>query len=81
MDMRKLVGANVRRVRLEKGLSQEQLAEKSGFTQQYISGLESGQRNPTVITLHEIAQALGVPHITLVTPADSKKTGKPKRKG
>jgi transcriptional regulator with XRE-family HTH domain len=81
MDMRKLVGANVRQVRVEKGLSQEQLAVKSGFTQQYISGLESGQRNPTVITLHEIAQALGVSHVSLVTPSDSKKTGRPKRKG
>ena len=78
MDMRKLVGDNVRRVRLDRGLSQEQLAEKSGFTQQYVSGLESGLRNPTIITLHEIAQALGVSHMTLVTPADAKRA---KRKG
>jgi predicted transcriptional regulator len=36
MDMRKLVGRNVKRVRLEKGLTQEQLAELSGFSQQYL---------------------------------------------
>jgi transcriptional regulator with XRE-family HTH domain len=44
MDMRKLVGRNVRVLRLAKSLSQEQLADDSGFSQQYISMLESGQR-------------------------------------
>ena len=60
MDMRRLVGRNVRRLRLSNGLTQEQFADVSGFTQQYISGLESGQRNPTVVSLFELAQALGV---------------------
>lgn len=50
----------MRRLRLSKGLTQEQFADVSGFTQQYISGLESGQRNPTVVSLFELAQALGV---------------------
>jgi transcriptional regulator with XRE-family HTH domain len=59
MDMRKLVGRNVRRLRLAKGLSQEQLADDSGFSQQYISMLESGRRNPTVVSLYMLAQALG----------------------
>lgn len=68
MDMRRLVGRNVRRIRLEKGLSQEQFAEASGFTQQYLSGLENGRRNPTIVTLYELAQALDVEHIALVTP-------------
>ena len=45
MDMRKLVGQNVKRIRQEKGLTQEQLADLSGFSQQYISGLEQGLRN------------------------------------
>jgi len=60
MDMRKLVGENIRRFRLEKGLTQEDLAEQAGFSQQYISGLERGMRNPTVVTLFEIGQVLGV---------------------
>jgi transcriptional regulator with XRE-family HTH domain len=68
MDMRRIVGRNVRRIRLEKGLTQEQFAEVSGFSQQYISGLESGKRNPTVVTLHELAQALGVTPIELIQP-------------
>lgn len=68
MDMRKLVGRNVRRIRLKKGLTQEQFAEISGFSQQYISGLEQGRRNPTVVTLYELAMALGVSHVDLVRP-------------
>jgi transcriptional regulator with XRE-family HTH domain len=58
MDMRKLVGRNALRLRHAIGLTQEQLAERSGLSQQYISGLESGQRNPTVLTLFELATAL-----------------------
>lgn len=64
--MRKLVGRNAARLRKEAGLTQEQLAERCGFSQQYISKLEHGRRNPTVVTLYEIAQGLGVSHVELV---------------
>lgn len=70
MDMRKLVGQNFARLRREKGLTQEQIEERSGLSQQYLSGLERGKRNPTVITLYELAQALGVSHVELVQPDD-----------
>jgi transcriptional regulator with XRE-family HTH domain len=70
MDMRKLVGRNVRRIRQEKGLTQEQLAELSGFSQQYLSGLEQGRRNPTIVSLYELATALGVSHMELVRSAE-----------
>jgi transcriptional regulator with XRE-family HTH domain len=70
MDMRKLVGRNVKRIRQEKGLTQEQLADLSGFSQQYISGLEQGRRNPTVVSLYELATALGVSHMELVRPSE-----------
>ncbi len=70
MDMRRLVGRNVKRIRLNKGLTQEQYGERSGFTQQYISGLEQGRRNPTVVTVFELAQALGAGHVDLVAPDD-----------
>jgi transcriptional regulator with XRE-family HTH domain len=69
MDMRKLVGRNIGRIRREKGLTQEQFAEISGFSQQYISGLEQGRRNPTVVTLYELATALGVGHLDLLRPS------------
>ncbi|MDZ4842120.1 MAG: helix-turn-helix transcriptional regulator [Hyphomicrobium aestuarii] len=68
MDMRRIVGSNVRRIRLEKGLTQEQFADVSGFSQQYISGLESGKRNPTVVSLHDLAHALGVSPVDLIKP-------------
>jgi transcriptional regulator with XRE-family HTH domain len=68
MDMRKLVGRNVKRIRQKNGLTQEQFAEVSGFSQQYISSLERGRRNPTVVTLYELATALGVSHMELVRP-------------
>lgn len=58
MDMRRLVGANFARLRWAQGLTQEQVADRSGFSQQYISGLEQGRRNPTVVTLFELAQAV-----------------------
>ena len=70
MDMRKLVGRNVKRIRQQKGLTQEQLAELSGFSQQYISGLEQGRRNPTVVSLFELATALGVSHMELLRPSE-----------
>lgn len=66
MDMRQLVGRNFARIRQGKGLTQEQVAEISGFSQQYISGLERGHRNPTVATLFELAQAIRVAPLDLL---------------
>lgn len=73
MDMRKLVGRNVRRLRLQKGLTQEELSAASGFSQQYISDLERGLRNPTVVSLYELAQAIGVNYLELLKPERSRK--------
>lgn len=83
MDMRKLVGRNFERIRKEKGFTQERFAEASGFTQQYVSDLERGRRNPTVVTLFELASTLGVSHVDLVIPDDEARGGRvkmPKRK-
>ncbi|HUN95801.1 MAG TPA: helix-turn-helix transcriptional regulator [Bradyrhizobium sp.] len=68
MDMRKLVGENVKRLRQKRGLTQERFAEISGLSQQYLSGVERGQRNPTVVTLYELATALGVSPMDLIRP-------------
>ena len=67
MDMRKLVGRNVKRFRIQRAMTQERLAELTGFSQQYLSGLEQGRRNPTVVTLFELSQALGVSPAHLIT--------------
>ncbi|RIA37393.1 Xre family transcriptional regulator [Hephaestia caeni] len=66
MDMRRLVGLNFARLRREKGFTQERYAEISGVTQQYVSDLERGLRNPTVVTLFHLASALGAKPVDLV---------------
>lgn len=68
MDMRALVGRNVRKFRVERALTQERFAELSGFGQNYVSDLERGKRNPTVVTLWELSLALGVSPVDLITP-------------
>jgi transcriptional regulator with XRE-family HTH domain len=68
MDMRRLVGLNVRKLRQDKGLTQEEFAVRSGFSQQYISDLERGRRNPTIVSLFELAQALGAKPVDLLRP-------------
>jgi transcriptional regulator with XRE-family HTH domain len=59
-DVRRMVGRNVQRLRIAAGLSQAGLAERMGVDRAYVSGLELGQRNPTIVTLWHIAKALGV---------------------
>lgn len=51
-------------------MTQEELAERSGFSQQYLSDLERGRRNPTVVTLYELAQALGSTPVELLQPGN-----------
>jgi transcriptional regulator with XRE-family HTH domain len=74
MDIRMMVGENVRRCREAAGLSQEELAARMGVEQGYISRLEAGNRNPTIVTVWHAAQALGVGAATLFenVPASSK---------
>jgi transcriptional regulator with XRE-family HTH domain len=59
-DVRLMVGRNVKRLRLAAGLTQAALAERMGVDRAYVSGLELGQRNPTVVTLWHLTKALGV---------------------
>ena len=71
MDVQRRVGANIKRFRRERGLSQEKLAFECGRHRTYISGVERGIRNPTVVVLEQIATALQVPAWRLLEdPAD-----------
>jgi transcriptional regulator with XRE-family HTH domain len=80
MDIRQQVGLNVRQIRKERGWSQEDLAFESGLDRTYVSGVERGVRNPTVLVLHELAQALRVPAARLLEVPELKaKTLKTKR--
>jgi transcriptional regulator with XRE-family HTH domain len=59
-DVRRMVGRNVQRLRIAAGLTQAGLAERMGVDRAYVSGLELGQRNPTILTAWHVATALGV---------------------
>lgn len=69
MDVRRRVGINVRRFREGLGVSQEQLAFDAGLHRTYLSGVERGVRNPTVVVLERIATALSVPSSQLLHEA------------
>ena len=60
MDVRKVVGKNLAKIRKEKGFSQESLAFECDLHRTYISGIERGIRNPTVTILDKIAKALNI---------------------
>jgi transcriptional regulator with XRE-family HTH domain len=80
MDARLLVGQNVRRLRLAANLSQEAVAELMGVDRAYVSALELGKRNPTVITLWQVAAALKVRLADLVDEdAEAPPPGRPRR--
>ena len=69
MDIRRQLGRNVQRIRKKHDWSQEELAFESGLHRTYISGIERGARNPTVLVLERLAEALSV------TPARLLKSG------
>ncbi|WP_291298488.1 helix-turn-helix domain-containing protein [Elioraea sp.] len=60
MDIRSVFGANVRRYRVAAGLSQEAVAVKMGVDRAYVSGMERGQQNVTLLTMWHLAKALKV---------------------
>ncbi len=55
------VGERIRKARTEKGLSQEALADLAGLDRSYMSGIERGVRNTSILKLAAVARALGVP--------------------
>ena len=76
MDIRKQVGINLQRLRREKGWSQEDLAFESGLHRTYVSGIERGVRNPTVMIIEKLAKTFGVaPDELLVDKSGPSKRG------
>lgn len=60
MDIRVLVGQNVAQLRKARAMKQEPLSEISGFTQSYLSQIENGRVNLTLLRLNDLAEAFGV---------------------
>jgi transcriptional regulator with XRE-family HTH domain len=61
MRGRILVGRNIRRIRVAKGIAQERLAFDAGVDRSYLGGMERGEENPTVDVLDRVAATLAVP--------------------
>lgn len=72
MDIRVIVGRNLKRLREKQSLSQEEFAWEAGLHRTYISGVERGIRNPTVTVLKKIADALEVEPGELFQPVKRK---------
>jgi transcriptional regulator with XRE-family HTH domain len=72
MDIRKQVGQNVRRLRLAKKLAQERVALEADIDRTYMSGIERGISNPSVVLLSRLAKVLKVTIGDLVAPVTDK---------
>lgn len=59
MDVRQRLAVNMKRLRKERGWSQEALADEAGLDRTYISGIERVVKNPTVTVAERVATALG----------------------
>lgn len=67
MDVRGRLGANVKRLREARGLSQENLAFEAEMHRTYVSGIERGRRNPTITIVERLAAALGATSCELLS--------------
>jgi transcriptional regulator with XRE-family HTH domain len=66
-DWCKIVGKNVRKVRQQRGMTQEKLAFEAEIDLTYVGGIERGKRNPSVLVLARIAEALSTPLVKLLS--------------
>lgn len=66
--IRKILAANMKRLRADRGYSQEDLAFESGMDRSYLSHVEALMRNPSLDNVAKIAKALGVEVHELLTP-------------
>ena len=66
MDLKIILGKNIKKCRLEKGLSQEKFAELCGLHRTYVSDIECFQRNVSLESIQKMADALGVEAYVLI---------------
>jgi transcriptional regulator with XRE-family HTH domain len=69
------LGNTVRKLRRERDLSQEELAELAGLSANYVGDTERGERNISVRALWQLADGLGVPAAELLGKAEGRKPG------
>lgn len=66
-DWRRKLGRNVRQLRQQRGLTQEKLAFDAEIDLTYVGGIERGKRNPSLLVMARIADALSVPLTKLLS--------------
>lgn len=54
------LGKNLKKIRVEKGISQGDIARALNVARSFVSDLENGKRNPTLTTISKLAKAIGV---------------------
>lgn len=60
-DYSKKLGENLKRIRTRKGVTQIEIAKKLAVNRSFVSNIENGKTNPTLSTITNLANALGVP--------------------
>lgn len=70
MEIRQRLGRNVRKLREQKGWSQEKFAFEADIHRTYVSDIERGARNPTITVVDKLAKSLGVSFADLVKDAE-----------
>ena len=70
-DLQRRLGRNLRRLRTDRGLSQEEFAEVLRIHRTYVGGLERGERNPSLQVVERLAQELRVDPVELLREAEA----------
>ena len=73
------VGAEITRLRVDRGWSQAKLAHHLGYTERYIGQLERGTKSPTLRTLADLAQAFSIEVSTILRSAERRHRDSGKR--
>lgn len=60
MDLKQMIGLRIKDIRIKKGFTQEQLAEKININSKYLSSIERGMENPTLNILIKLSESLDV---------------------
>lgn len=68
MDLKDTMAVNLRRIRHEKHMTQEELADRSGLSARYVGAIERASVSASITVLGKIAEALGVEAGTLLRP-------------
>lgn len=69
-DLQRVVGRNLRRIRTDRGVTQEELGESIDRHRTYVGGIERGERNLALQTVESLADALGVEPFALLARDD-----------